>query len=118
MRMDGRDGCKSDLPKEETGNWVNNWMWRRRQEVRSDIIGELLLLVSPCVPLFPGFYDKNCSHLPFLAPGILLLGLGMPKAEARLGLRSTRCDTLSFKVKCIKVHIERFSHDALRDMSL
>ena len=48
---------------------------RRRQEVRSDITGGLLLLVSPCVPLFPGFYDKNCSHLPFLAPGILLLGL-------------------------------------------
>lgn len=91
---------------------------RRRQEVRSDIIGGLLLLVSPCVPLFPGFYDKNCSHLPFLAPGILLLGLGMPKAAARLGLRSTRWDTLPFKVKCIKVHIECFSHDALRDMSL
>ena len=43
--------------------------------MRSDITGGLLLLVSPCVPLFPGFYDKNCSHLPFLAPGILLLGL-------------------------------------------
>lgn len=91
---------------------------RRRQEVRSDMIGGLLLLVCPCVSLFPGLYNKNCSHLPFLAPGILLLGLGMPRVVARLDLRSPRCDSLPFKVKCIKVHIECFPHDALRDMSL
>lgn len=38
---------------------------RRRQEVRSDIIGGLLLLVSPCVPLFPGLYNKKLLSLAF-----------------------------------------------------
>ena len=57
--------------------------------MRSDIIGGLLLLVSPCVPLFPGFYDKNCSHLPFLSPGILLLGLLLLSRFSRVQLCAT-----------------------------
>lgn len=91
---------------------------RRWREVRSDFVWGLLHLASPCPPLFPRFCNKNCSHFLFLTPRTLLSGLGMPKARGRFGLRSRRCDSPPFRVKCVNFHIECFPHDDLRDMLL
>lgn len=78
----------------------------------------MLLLVSPCPPLFPSFHDKNRSYFPFLAPWNLLSELGRPKATARICLWSRGYDSPLFTVKCVNFHIERFPHDSLKDMLL